>query len=125
MTDALSFDEALHMLSEALEDPGALVTIDELERELRTSPSAMLWRGKRSAVFLRVETADDGQRTLWAAPAAGDLAEILTHATGDVERVARAQGCAQILIQAGRDGWERALAPHGYERAAVVLRKVL
>ena len=41
-----------------------------------------------------------------------------------IEQWAMQQGCKSVEL-IGRKGWIRALAPHGYEERAVVLRKVL
>lgn len=121
----MTYEDALSLLAEALADPRPITTVADLDLELRTSPAATLWTGERSVVFLRIEDCENGERVLNAAPAAGDLREILEHGTADVETYARETGCTQILIQAGREGWERALKPYGYEQVAIILRKVL
>lgn len=121
----MDYTEALTKLGEALADPHPTLTVADLDLELRTSPAATLWTTDNSVVFLRLESYENGVRALWAAPAAGDLEEILEHGTHAVEETARENGCSQVLIQAGRKGWARALKAQGYEEVAVVLRKVL
>lgn len=121
----MTYDDALTLLGSALADPHPTLTVADLDLELRTSPAATLWTTEKSVVFLRLETYENGERVLVAAPAAGDLKEILEHGTHAVEVTARENGCSQVVIQAGREGWVRALKEHGYEQVAVVLRKVL
>ena len=120
----MTYDEALTLLSQALADPHPTVTAADLDRELRAN-AATLWTTDKSVVFLRVSQYENGERVMEAAPAAGDLNEILEHGTRDIEALARANNCTQITIQAGRSGWAKALEPHGYEQVAVILRKVL
>lgn len=120
----MTYEQALTMLAEALADPHPTMTVADIDRDLRAG-AGTLWHTDKSVIFLRVEQYENGERTLWAAPAAGDLQEILEQGTADVEQLARDNGCTQVLIQAGRDGWERALEPYGYAPVAIILRKVL
>ena len=121
----MNYERALSMLAEALDDPYPVLTVAELDHELRTSDAAALWVGDRSVVFVRIRDCENGERILEAAPAAGDLSEILGRGTVEIEALARQHDCTQIHVQAGREGWERALKSHGYETAAVLLRKIL
>ena len=105
-------------IAEALVDH-PLVTVEDLQAEVDAG-AATLWTGERSAVFTRITGS-----VCECAPAGGDLAEILGPGREAIEAWAQERGCTQILIQAGRDGWARALAPYGYEQVAVVLRKTL
>ena len=121
----MNYEDALSMLGSALADPHPTLTVADLDLELRTSPAATLWTTDKSVVFLRREVYENGVRALCAAPAAGDPQETLEHGTHAAEETARENGCTQVLIQAGRKGWARALKEQGYEEVAVVLRKVL
>jgi len=121
----LPLSEAWALLGDALDDPRPITLVSELQHELRTSANAALWRGERSVVFLRITECENGERICEAAPAGGDLSEILSLGTVEIEAFARQRGCTQIHALAGRDGWEKALAPYGYEPAAVLLRKLL
>lgn len=113
------------MLIEAAQEPRAIAGEAEVMEAL-SDPSVMVWRGARSVVMLRVnEPTSTGEKVCEASPAAGDLTEILERGVADVEAFARHNGCTQVHVRAGRDGWERALRQHGYERTAVILRKVL
>lgn len=120
----MTYEEALTLLAQALADPHPTMTVADIDRDLRAGEGT-LWHTDKSVIFLRIEQYENGERTLWAAPAAGDLQEILEQGTADVEQLARDNNCTQVLIQAGRDGWERALEPHGYAPVATILRKVL
>lgn len=122
----MTYDEAMGLLAEALSGHRPLLTVADLDLELRTSPAASLWSTDKSVVFLRLETPyENGERALMAAPAAGDLDEILQHGTRDIEEVARDNRCTQVVIHAGREGWAKKLEPYGYEKVGVILRKVL
>lgn len=95
------------------------VSVDDLERDIAAGRACVFGHGTGYDLFLRF--ADE---VCEAGPMAGDVAELL----GDVPQVeafARHCGAKEMHIQAGREGWARALAPHGYEVAAVILRKAL
>lgn len=120
----MTHEEAVALLSQALvQEERPDVSVIDLQDEL--SAGALVWAGERSAVLVRTRDCTTGERVCDASPAAGDLNEILDRGAREIEAYARATGCTQIHVQAGRDGWERALAPHGYERTAVILRKLL
>lgn len=53
----------------------------------------------------------------------GDLQEIIA-AIGETEEMAREAGASEITMT-GRFGWERVLAPRGWDRAHVTMKKVL
>ncbi len=101
-----------------------VVSVNDLREEAETSAHAGLWRGERSAVFVRIESTSTGETVMQLAPAGGDLDELMDVALPQLEDWARSVGVTQVLIQAGRDGWERVMKPRGYERTAIVLRKV-
>jgi hypothetical protein len=94
-------------------------TLETLQDELDQG-RAFLWEGERSDVFVRIDSG-----VCEVGPAAGDLSEIIERAKPAIEAWARENRCHAIHIQAGRAGWEKALAPFGYEVAAVILRKEL
>tara|TARA_R110000868_G_scaffold18728_3_gene81789 strand:- start:4873 stop:5238 length:366 start_codon:yes stop_codon:yes gene_type:complete len=121
----MTYEEAVTLLEgtlslEAKPDVGPQDLRDELQ-----SPDAYIWTGERSCVLVRVRDCTTGERVCDASPAAGDMNEILERATSEIEDFARLNRCTQIHIRAGRPGWERAFKPHGYERSAVILRKLL
>ena len=95
------------------------VTADDLVAEIERD-EAQLWREGRSDVFTRI---CDG--VLEMGPVAGSLVEMLEVTLPKIETWARAAGVKQIHVQAGREGWERALKQRGYEVAAVILQKAL
>lgn len=104
--------------AEAL-DGHPFVNVDDLFAELDRG-EAVWWRGERSDVFVRID-----RGVCEMGPVAGELDEMLGKALPEIEEWARQNGCTEMHVQAGREGWERALAPHGYECAAVILRKRL
>lgn len=121
----LSVERAAPLLAAALaRDPHVTTTIDDLLEDARAR-RGFIWSGERSAAFVRVYDSGNDQRVCEVAPAGGDLDEIVNVAVPEIEEYARAEGCTQGLIYAGRDGWERALRSQGFERTTVVLRKML
>lgn len=120
----MTHEEAIALLGQALvQEDRPDVGMADLQDELASG--ALIWTGERSAVLVRTRECTTGERVCDASPAAGDLEEILDRGTREIEAYARAAGCTQIHVQAGRDGWERALQPYGYERTAVIVRKLL
>lgn len=107
-----------------MSDAGELLTDEDFE-EMVERGEATVWCGERSRIFLkRVHYERSGETVLEVGPAEGDMMEILA-AVPALEAWAREIGCGSVLVYSSRDGWERALAPLGYGRAQVVLRKVL
>jgi hypothetical protein len=121
----MNIERALDLLEQTFTEAHPTATFEDLREELATSPLATLWLGERSVVFLRMTEHDTGERVLEASPAAGDLDEILTRGTAEIEMIARENGCSQIQVRAGRGGWERALKAHGYDVTAVIMRKLV
>ena len=105
--------------TEAL-DGHPFVTVSDLFAELANGTGARWWRGERSDVFTRID-----RGVLEIGPVAGDADEMLNIILPQIEDWARAEGCAEVHVQAGRSGWSRVLKPLGYAEAAVILRKKL
>lgn len=100
-------------------DGHPFVTVSMLEQDERDG-RGYVWSGAAGDVFVRIT---DGVCEM--GPAAGDAARLIRDALPQIEEWARQNECREMHIQAGRKGWERGLAPHGYECAAVILRKKL
>lgn len=94
-------------------------SIETLADELSAGLASIVV-GARSAVFVRW---DMEARVAECGPATGDVREIITELRPVIEAHAASLGLDSVLIQAGRMGWSRALRAHGYEEAAVILRK--
>jgi hypothetical protein len=105
--------------TEALEDHPFL-RIADLESEIAAN-HAQWWAGDKSDIFTRLYT----NGVLEGGPVAGDPDEIVNEMTPRIEAWAAAAGAKEVIIQAGRVGWARLFAPHGYEVAGVILRKKL
>lgn len=102
----------------------AVQTKDDFD-EAAARGQGTYWRGKNSEMFLRRhEFTGTGEVVMEAGPASGDMAEILG-VTPALEQWARSIGCTQVHVYSGRQGWERALKPMGYEVYQIVLRKIL
>ena len=94
------------------------VSVDDLARELNAG-EATICKGERSAVFVRLSLSP----VLECGPACGDIDEVTGPLRAEIEHFAAQHGFTEIHIQAGRQGFARKLRPHGYEEAAVILRK--
>lgn len=102
----------------------SLVPLSELQRRLDAG-EATVWRGARSALYLRrIFYPESSELVMEAGPAEGDMEEILA-AVPHLEAWARSIGCTQVHVYAGRAGWERALRAQDYGLYQIVLRKIL
>lgn len=107
--DALAYDGGFHL-------------IEDIERFI-SEGTAHFWPGKQSAVITQFwEFPRCKALNYWLA--GGDMAELLTEMQPQIEAWGRAQGCGRIII-AGRKGWERAMAPHGFKPVWTALMKEL
>ena len=102
-------------------DP-ALYTIDWLDLQI-VQGAFLLWVGRNAAIIAEVKHYPTGARDIAGMLAAGDLAEIVNELIPAAEAYGQSIGCIGALIES-REGWERALKPHGYARHQVALRKV-
>jgi hypothetical protein len=119
----MTYEQAVSLLSEAFTEPRADVSPADLKEEL--DAGAKIWCGERSAVLVRVRDCSTEERVCDIAPAAGDLIEILTDGWAAIQEFARVNACTQFQVRAGRDGWEPHLKKLGFERTAIVMRKLL
>jgi hypothetical protein len=94
-------------------------TVDGLMDEV-TAGNAFVWHGERADVFVRLEWP-----ALEVGPICGSVAEVIGKFRPWLEGWAVESGFREIHVQAGRSGWSRTLRKHGYEEAAVILRKVI
>jgi hypothetical protein len=118
------WDRVVPHIEAALAQGGSFHDLQEVVARM-VSGEARLMVGQRSAGV--IETWDyprSGKKALHVWLAGGEMAELVGPMAADLERVARAEGCTDMLIT-GRRGWERALAPAGFKPAWQVLRKTL
>lgn len=85
---------------------------------------AQLFPGERSVIVTAIEDYPNGERVIDTWLAGGDGEEIAETMRPKVEAWAESQGCTLVTVS-GRKGWERMLAPHGYDHFATVLAKRL
>lgn len=111
------------MLAETFTEPQPIASMGDLLQRL-SEPNAWLWTGERSTVFVTLSEFN-GERVVEAAPAAGDLEEIITLGAQEIEQGARQMGATQVHVRAGRGGWVKPLQAIGYEQTAIVMRKIL
>lgn len=97
-------------------DGHPFVNADDLVSEIERG-DAHCFSGDASDVFVRLD-----RGVLEMGPVHGDLKEMLGMLP-NIEAWARAHGATEAHVQAGREEWAPVLAPHGYEVAAVILRK--
>lgn len=111
-------------LRQALGGDRPLLTLEDLLDEVASEHGRFLYPGARSVIFVHeVIYEGTGERVIEVGPAAGDLEEIAALLPA-MEKWAADHGCTQVHL-VGRRGWVRALAQHGYEEYATVVRKVL
>ena len=117
-------EAAWGLLAEAMAQPRALVTVEQLRERLEArAMCSNVWLGERSAIYTQVQRYND-EIVFEAGPAGGELTEILAQVPRLTD-VARDLGCTQAHIIAGRSGWARPLKSHGYEVYDMTLRKIL
>lgn len=121
-TTMAEWERCKHWIQAALDHDGDHYTIEDVWRDV-SEGRATFWSGKRSAVISQ----------FWNFPrarvchywlAGGDMGELLDEMMPVIEGWAKAQGCSETSL-GGRKGWQRALAPYGFELAFTVLRKRL
>lgn len=99
-------------LEAALEHACGTHLIEDVEDAIARG-EAHFWPGRQSAVvtefheFPRLKALH-----FWLA--GGDLEELLNRMLPDITAWAKAHGCTRMTL-AGRPGWRRALAPHGFD----------
>lgn len=98
--------------------------LSELQQRLDRGEAQLASLG-RAAIYSEIVNYEaTGERVLEVGPAGGDLDEIM-QLVPMIEETAREWGVTQIVVNAGRTGWQRLLAQHGYEVSHIVLRKIL
>lgn len=118
-------DEALELLRPALDPERPLIRLQDLREQLEAN-EAVLWMGRKSAVFTQCTAyPKTAEFVCEGGPAGGDLVEIRDHMLPQIEAWARAAGCTQAQLTVGRRGWVRALRALGYEEYATIMRKIL
>jgi hypothetical protein len=95
------------------------LTTQDLARDIETG-QAFIWHGQHCDVFVRIAA-----EAVELGPVCGDVEEMVASVRPAIEGWARDNGFRELHIQAGRNGWSRLLRRHGYDEAAVILRKKL
>ncbi len=103
-------------------DP-ALYEITWLDQQL-INGIYRIWPGENSAIITGFRFYPTGAADIEGIVAAGDAQEIASSLIPRAEEWAKSIGCAGALIES-REGWERILKPHGWQRHQISLRKVL
>lgn len=107
MTDYARFRD---QLADAL-DP-RLYPIEYLDH-LLFSGQAQAWFGDKACLVTEIRTFPTGAKAICVVVAGGDKNEIVGPLRERAEHWARSIGCQFVLVES-REGWKRALRPHGY-----------
>lgn len=91
---------------------------------LVTSGRALLWTSEGAAAIAELRAYPSGLVDLHWLCATGELAELTGVVLPAAEAWAKANGCAGSVVES-REGWARALRPHGYEVHQLAVRKAL
>lgn len=107
---------------ESVMDP-RFYTIDWLEGQVLTG-RYRVFASDTAAIIAEIHTYPTWARELRGVVAAGDLKEIEEVLIPQAEEWGRTLSCITAQIDS-RDGWQRVMKKHGYERHQTVLRKEL
>lgn len=106
------WDRCKGWLCEALEYCHGSWTIDDVRDLVLRDENTWFWPGKNSAVVTEIiQNPRVKQLHMWLC--AGDMAELVNLMLPSVEAWGALAGCSRFST-AGRPGWKRVLAPHGY-----------
>jgi len=98
-------------------------TLDWLDQEV-LSGRVQFWRSDNAAMITEVRGYPTGARDIHGLIAAGNLEEIIGELIPTAEAWARDYGCIAAQIES-REGWARAMRPHGYQTHQLIVRKEL
>jgi hypothetical protein len=96
-------------------------TIDWLDGQV-IAGAYRLFASAGAIIIAEIRTYPTWAREVHGVVAAGDLDEIETELIPQAEEWGRSLGCIAAQIDS-RDGWERVMKKHGYERLKTVIRK--
>lgn len=88
------------------------------------SGRARFFEGEGCALVAEIKIYPAGGRDVHFLVAAGDLDELIEALRLDVEAWGREMNCIASVVES-REGWARALKPHGYEPHQLAVRKEL
>lgn len=109
-------------IEDALEHDGGFYKIEDIER-LIGEGNAHFWAGERSAAVSQFWWMPRCKiLNLWLA--GGDMTELVDVLFPIAQTWAIHQDCSRIML-AGRPGWQRVFAPHGFKLLSTVLLKDL
>lgn len=82
------------------------------------------WRSDNAALLTEFKTYPTGAVDIHVVISAGDMAEVIGILRPAAEQYGRENGCIAATVES-RQGWARALKPHGYESHQLTVRKEL
>jgi hypothetical protein len=82
------------------------------------------WRTDNAGCITEIREYPTGAKDLHALIGAGDLGEIIGEIFPRAEAWGKARGCIGAIVES-REGWARALKPHGYTLYQTTVRKEL
>lgn len=104
-------------VSQALQHGGDTYSLDDLVIEIEEG-RAQLWRSENAVIVTEINDTPQ-KRVLHFWIATGDLDEVIALSETAIEW-GREQGCVRATL-AGRRGWVRALADHGWSEQLTVM----
>ena len=105
---------------EAVMDP-RLFTIEWLDGQV-IAGSYRVFSSANAIIIAEIKTYPTGAREVHGVVAAGELGEIENELIPQAEQWGKLLNCIAGQIDS-RDGWERVMKRHGYERLKTVIRK--
>lgn len=122
MIPASEWDRCAPWIEAALEHSGGSHGIEDV-RALCEAGEARFIPGERSAAVVEIYTYPKLKRLhLWLN--GGDMDELVNVLLPIAEAWGRSEGCTQVTT-AGRPGWDRVMARHGFHPAARICIKEL
>jgi hypothetical protein len=100
-----------------------LYSIEYLDSLLFTG-KAQIWFADNAALVTELRTYPSGVTAICVVVAAGSKEEVVDILRPRAEAWAQSIGCSLVIVES-REGWKRALRPHGYAPFQVSLAKEL
>lgn len=110
-----------HLLEAALAHEGVGRSVEDVLERIRIG-DAQMWAGKSSFHITEI-IIHPNRKTLHVWLSGGDMQELIEMAP-KLMAWGKSMGCTDATIE-GRLGWERVLAPLGFEKKAVLLGALL
>lgn len=98
-------------------------TLPWLDEQILTG-TVKFWRSANAALLTEIKTYPTGATDIHVVISAGDMREVIEILRPRAEQFGRENGCIAATVES-REGWARALKPHGYQAFQLTVRKEL